>query len=135
MWHRHWINMSVVNPAAHMGISLGDNDDKKEEDLRVGELMRLWGPDPVYPTKTAYDQLADTLLGKMAMAGRERKGSNSSTLEAPPGAKKRKRSPSVDRRPSWIRESVMEVGRRPHSLSGCCGGLWHSLSGCGGHQD
>ena len=80
--------------------------------------MRLWGPDPVHPTETDYDQLADTLLGKVAMAGRERKGSNSSTLEAPPGTKKRKRSPSVDRRPSWISESVTEVGRRPHSLPG-----------------
>ena len=118
VWHRHWKNVSVVNPAAHMGIGLGGNDDEREEDLRVGELMRLWGPDPVHPTETAYDQLADALLGKVAMAGRERKGSNSSTLEAPPGTKKRKRSPSVDRRPSWIRESVTEVGRRPHSFSG-----------------
>ena len=52
---RHWKNVSVVNPAAHMGIGLGDNDDEREEDLRVGELMRLWGPDPVHPTETAYD--------------------------------------------------------------------------------
>ena len=51
VWHRHWNNVSVVNPAAHMGIGLGGNDDEREEDLRVGELMRLWGAGPGAPQR------------------------------------------------------------------------------------
>ena len=102
-----------------MGIGLSSTEEERDEDLRVGGLLRIWGPNLVHPTETAYNQLAVLLLGKMALAGRERKASNSSTLAAPPGAKKRRRSPSVDRRPSWICESITEVGRRPHSFSGC----------------
>ena len=87
----------------------------------MGDLMRRWGPDPVHPSEAAYDQLAETLLERMAKASRAEPpngGRGGSTLVAHLGARKRKRSPSVDRRPSWIRESITEVGRRPPSHTG-----------------
>ena len=49
VWHRHWKNVSVVNPAAHMGISLSPGEEEKEEELRMGDLLKRWGPDPVHP--------------------------------------------------------------------------------------
>ena len=107
-----------------MGIGLIAGDEEREEELQMGDLMRRWGPDPVHPSEAAYDQLAETLLERMAKASRAEPpngGRGGSTLVAPLGARKRKRSPSVDRRPSWIRESITEVGRRPHSFSGCSG--------------
>ena len=121
VWHRHWKNVSVVNPAAHMGISLSPGEEEKEEELRMGDLLKRWGPDPEHPSEAAYDQLAETLLERMAKASRAEPpsgGGGGSTLVAPHGARKRKRSPSVDRRPSWIRESITEVGRRPPSHTG-----------------
>ena len=121
VWHRHWKHVSVVNPAAHMGIGLIAGDEEREEELQMGDLMRRWGPDPVHPSEAAYDQLAETLLERMAKASRAEPpngGRGGSTLVAPLGARKRKRSPSVDRRPSWIRESITEVGRRPPGHTG-----------------
>ena len=56
--------------------------------------------------------LAETLLEKAAdLITADTKKANS-CMTAPMGAKKRKRSPSVDRRSSWIKESIKEVGRK-----------------------
>ena len=52
------------------------------------------------------------------MADNSKKISEKKTLEAPPRAKKRKRSPSKGRRPSWLSESETEVGRRPKVAQG-----------------
>ena len=50
VWHRHWKNVSVVNMAAHMGIGLSAAEDEREEDLRMGDLLKRWGSDPVGPS-------------------------------------------------------------------------------------
>ena len=70
VWHRLWKNVSVVNPAAHMGIGLSAGEEEKEEELQMGVLLKRWGPDPVHPSEAAYDQLAETLLERMAKASR-----------------------------------------------------------------
>ena len=103
---------SVVNPAAHMGIGLSSSAEEDDDDIRGGELVKTWGLDPVHPTEAAYSMLAETLLEKAADLTTAANKTANSCLTAPPGAKKRKRSPSVDRRPSWIKESITEVGRK-----------------------
>ena len=46
------------------------------------------------------------------------------SLVAPPGTKKRKRSPSRDRRLSWVGGNVTEVGRRQAGSFGSSGHPW-----------
>ena len=96
VWHRHWKNIQVVNPAAHMGIGAANFLSAEEADAQLGDLLKRWGQDPVHPASEAYRQLAETLLSKMV----ERSKAHA---ETPAGTRKRKRSPSGDRRPSGFR--------------------------------
>ena len=65
VWHRHWKNIQVVNPAAHMGIGAANFLSAEEADAQLGDLLKRWGQDPVHPASEAYGQLAETLLSKM----------------------------------------------------------------------
>ena len=98
VWHRHWKNVHVINPAAHMGIGTPNSLSEEEADAQLASLLERWGQDPVHPASEAYGQLAETLLSKMA----EKKSSQTAekSLELASGGKKRKRSPSKDQRGS-----------------------------------
>ena len=110
VWHRHWKNVQVINPAAHMGIGTPNSLSSEEADLQLASLLQMWGKDPVHPTAAAYDQLAETLLVKAAAL--TEKPEQLVLPQATGTSQKRKRSPSRDNRPSWLRGSVSEVGRR-----------------------
>ena len=119
VWHRHWKNVSIVNPAAHMGVGTLNSLSSDEADVQIPEMLQCWGADPVHPTGEAYGQLAEMLLAKIAKtSGRD---VSRVSLVAPPGAKKRKRSPLRDRRPSWVGGNVTEVGRRQAGPFGSSG--------------
>ena len=106
VWQRHWRSVSVINPAAHMGIGVAGSMTGEEADLAIGDLLRLWGNDPVHPTDAAYAQLAESLKDKIC--------SKLSTVPARAPERERRRRPSPDgpdRRISWVRESNTEVSR------------------------
>ena len=98
VWHRHWGNIQVVNPAVLMGIGIPNLLSSDEADVQIAGLLQRGGSDLVHPTGEAYSLLAERLLAKLAEA--VKKPVEKKSLEAPPGSKKRKRSPSCDRRPS-----------------------------------
>ena len=106
----HWKNVQVINPAAHMGIGTANSLSSEEANLQLASLLPMWGKDPVHPTGAAYDQLAETLLVKAAAL--TEKPEQLKLPQTTGTSQKRKRSPSRDNRPTWLRGSVSEVGRR-----------------------
>ena len=45
----------VLNPAVLMGLTSASEDD----------LMRIWGMDPVYPSKTAYTNMVVSIMDEI----------------------------------------------------------------------
>ena len=43
VWHRHWKNVQVINPAAHMGIGTPNSLSSEEADLQLASLLQMWG--------------------------------------------------------------------------------------------
>jgi len=106
IWQRHWRTVSVVNPAAHMGVGAPNSMTSEEADLMIGDMLQMWGRDPVHPTDAAYAQLASSLRDKICAKLSTTPG------RAPEVEKRRRQSPDVpDRRISWVRESNTEVSR------------------------
>ena len=106
-------------PCRHMGIGIPNLLSSDEADVQIAGLLQHGGSDLVHPTGEAYSLLAERLLAKLAEA--VKKPVEKKSLEAPPGSKKRKRSPSCDRRPSWVSENITEVGRRQAGSYGSAG--------------
>jgi len=106
IWQRHWRTVSVVNPAAHMGVGAANSMTGEEADLAIGDLLKMWGNDPVHPSDAAYAQLAESLKDKISSKLSTTPG------RAPEREKRRRQSPDMpDRRIGWVKESSTEVSR------------------------
>jgi len=106
IWQRHWRTVSVVNPAAHMGVGAANSMTGEEADLAMGDLLKMWGNDPVHPSEAAYAQLAESLKDKISSK------LSTTPSRAPEREKRRRQSPDMpDRRISWVKESSTEVSR------------------------
>jgi len=102
VWHKHWRNVKVINPAVHMGLR---PDTTVDEDRVMADLLARWGEDPIHPTSAAYDQLAKAL---MAMAADAQPATTAPSVRL---AIKRVASPgpTTDNRPQWVRHASNEV--------------------------
>jgi len=108
IWQRHWKSVNVVNPAAHMGIGAANSMSGEEADLRMGEMLQMWGKDPIHPTTAAYDQLAESLIDKVADIMEV-------TAPAPSGPSTKRRrveSSGPDNRVGWVHTSSTEICRQ-----------------------
>ena len=114
IWQRHWKNVSVMNPAAHMGVGAAGPMSSEEADLRIGELLKLWGPDPVHPTSGAYKLRAEEFADRVS---KKLEPERLSALEAAP-RKRPRLSPEPDRRVSWVHDTTTEVYRQRSAGSG-----------------
>ena len=101
-----------------MGVGSPNSLSSDEANEQIAGMLRRWGPDPVHPTEEAYAQLAEMLLAKMASASLPDADKWTQTEPGSNRNRKRKRSPSRDRRPSWVSESITEVGRGQAGSSG-----------------
>ena len=84
----------------------------EEADLRMGEMLKMWGTDPVHPTRAAYEHLAESLVDKIA---------DVMEVSAPapdPGTNQRRRrreSSGPDNRVGWVHTSSTEIARQTGS--------------------
>ena len=104
-----------------MGIGAANSMTGEEADLKMGEMLKFWGPDPVHPTPAAYDLLADSLIDKIA---------DVLEVSAPaPGAsskRRRRESCGPDTRVGWVHTSNTEVGRQAGAGNSGRGGHGYS---------
>ena len=40
IWHRHWKNVQVVNPAAHMGVGTANSLSSEDADLQIARMLQ-----------------------------------------------------------------------------------------------
>ena len=130
VWHKHWRNVKVVNPAIHMGLRPDSGHSLEEEEARMAELLARWGDDPIHPTEIAYKQLAEALLNMGADAqppAQMPARANNKRVASP--------TPLPDNRPQWVRHNSTDVvasrfsDRRdragPSGNAGQRDGLWN----------
>ena len=121
-----------MNPAAHMGIGAAISMTGEEADLRVGDMLRMWGPDPVHPTSGAYKLLAEAISDKIAVKMDGEKSAAQSSSGATNSRKRLRRSPEPDRRVSWVHDSHTEVYRQSGSGNNAGSASNRSTYGYGG---
>jgi len=134
IWQRHWRSVSVMNPAAHMGIGAASSMTGEEADLRIGDMLRMWGPDPVHPTSGAYKLLAEAISDKIAVKMDGEKSAAQSSSSAANSRKRPRRSPELYRRVSWVHDSHTEVYRQSGSGSNAGSASNRSTYGYGGSR-
>ena len=97
-----------------MGVGTPGAMQEEEIDLRMDDLVRIWGTDPVHPSTVAYANLARNILAQAAMTPDGNRGSGNPVERQ----SKRKREESHTERPSWARGSTTDVTRRSWTASG-----------------
>jgi len=62
VWHKRWRNVRVINPTELMGAGTTGAMSDGELEVRLDDLVTLWGTDVVHPTRKAYENLAKNIL-------------------------------------------------------------------------